>query len=444
MNGVFFNFFLGTFLFIFVMILGIAGFAFSFKRRKKFAIKSIVSTVSIISLAFLVAYLLFTFNIDKYPLWVNVIVSNVSYLLLFASIVIAVYLCFEEDFVKCLMVSSICYVTQNISNNIYGILVDQTDLETKIVVKNGQYSYIYCVLIQLFIAYILISLVFMIMRNKVKTFSMDKRGKANMIAIISCSLLVVIGLDNIKGFLKVESTERVIARALLIITCVLLLMLYLNVTAMRVVLDNYALEKSLLRKEKENYLSLKENIDMVNVKIHDIKHMIQDRENDSGIDFSSVLNAIDSYQCKYKTGNNTVDIILEEKSSICKRDDIELKCDAYSQNISFMSEEDIYSLLSNALSNAIEASTAMEKEKRIISLFIKERADHIFICIKNYTKNDIKVKNGRLLTSKEDKMNHGFGTISMKMIVEKYHGNISYDLQDDLFLLSILIPIKQI
>ena len=49
------------------------------------------------------------------------------------------------------------------------------------------------------------------------------------------------------------------------------------------------------------------------------------------------------------------------------------------------------------------------------------------------------VKDGRLLTRKEDQYAHGLGVESVKRIVEKYNGSISFLYDDEHFEVNILI-----
>ena len=55
----------------------------------------------------------------------------------------------------------------------------------------------------------------------------------------------------------------------------------------------------------------------------------------------------------------------------------------------------------------------------------------------------LKHKNGTFITTKKDSAMHGFGTISIKKIVSKYNGNISFSSSVEEFVVNISIPIPQ-
>ncbi|MEG2640551.1 MAG: GHKL domain-containing protein, partial [Bacilli bacterium] len=103
----------------------------------------------------------------------------------------------------------------------------------------------------------------------------------------------------------------------------------------------------------------------------------------------------------------------------------------------------IYSLFGNAIDNAIEYLLKKDMDKRFIRLHVKGINDMISIHIENYCDDDIQIVDGLPKTTKADKLYHGFGTISMKKIVESYDGEIFLKRSDSLFVVNILIPIKE-
>ena len=64
------------------------------------------------------------------------------------------------------------------------------------------------------------------------------------------------------------------------------------------------------------------------------------------------------------------------------------------------------------------------EDKRIIKLAVFTQNQFLFIKLDNYYTNEINVINGNYMTTKRDKMNHGFGLKSINSIVEKYGGSV--------------------
>ncbi len=98
-------------------------------------------------------------------------------------------------------------------------------------------------------------------------------------------------------------------------------------------------------------------------------------------------------------------------------------------------------MLANILDNAIEAVMKIkQKDKRIISLNITCNHGLSILSIYNYFNNEIKVEDDVPLTSKKNKKEHGFGFKSIKNIVEKYGGALTFEADKEIFRLQITIP----
>ena len=131
-----------------------------------------------------------------------------------------------------------------------------------------------------------------------------------------------------------------------------------------------------------------------------------------------------------------------EKLLYCQEHKIKLTCVCDEEKLTHLDTLDIYSLFGNALDNAIESVICEpEESKRIISMRIGPRNEFLCIHIENYVRREVKLSGGLPVTSKADKSYHGFGVLSIKRIVEKYHGSMSIRSDGNLFRLDILIPL---
>ena len=112
---------------------------------------------------------------------------------------------------------------------------------------------------------------------------------------------------------------------------------------------------------------------------------------------------------------------------------------------SFIHENDIYALLGNILDNAMEASEKRKKadEERVVSISTISKEGFIRIHEENFFDGDLIYENNVLKTTKQNKLYHGFGVKSIKLIAEKYHGDVSISAKDGKFILAILFPIQK-
>jgi signal transduction histidine kinase len=63
------------------------------------------------------------------------------------------------------------------------------------------------------------------------------------------------------------------------------------------------------------------------------------------------------------------------------------------------------------------------------------------VCFENYFEGDIKLANGLPVTTKRDKDNHGFGLKSIRYAAEKYGGTMTINIEENWFILRILLPL---
>ena len=152
--------------------------------------------------------------------------------------------------------------------------------------------------------------------------------------------------------------------------------------------------------------------------------------------------AVDFYDAVVKTGNEALDTILTEKSVYCVNRSIRLSCTVNTDRLSGMQVTDLYTLLGNAIDNAIESVEKLEDpDKKVISLTIRSQGQMLHISLENYYEGTIALRDGYPVTSKPDRENHGYGVRSIRLIAQKYGGDIQIAAQNQIFSLQILLPV---
>jgi hypothetical protein len=197
--------------------------------------------------------------------------------------------------------------------------------------------------------------------------------------------------------------------------------------------------------KQDHYTLTKENIELINIKCHDIRKQIQTiYQNHSNLPAQKMLNEIENsiqiYDATYQTGNDALDVILTEKSLFCQKNKIQLKCLANGKELDFMELTDLYSLFGNIIDNAIESVLKCpDPECRIIDLQIRALGNMLHIQEENYCTDNLTFVKGLPVTTKKDTLNHGFGMKSISLIVKKYNGNMSILTEDHIFHLNIVL-----
>lgn len=206
--------------------------------------------------------------------------------------------------------------------------------------------------------------------------------------------------------------------------------------------DDYEMIKQLMEKEARQYEVSKELIDRINQKAHDLKYQIRHLSTAGGSEALQELEeAIDVYDTGYKTGNDALDVIMTEKSQQCRKYHIRVACILDGEKLSAMEPRDIYSLVGNILDNAIEAVQQLpDEDMRVINLSVKQEFGMVRIRAENYYAGRRSFQNDLPLTTKEDKLWHGYGTKSILTIAEKYGGTAEFSAENGIFTVNVLLP----
>ena len=206
-------------------------------------------------------------------------------------------------------------------------------------------------------------------------------------------------------------------------------------------------EKNLREMQYRQYQLFRDNITSINHKCHDLKHMIfalrADKDKKSQAERLKVLeDSVMIYESQMNTGNKNLDAILTNTCMLCDQKSIQWTCMANGKILNFMDAFDLYIMLGNALDNALEALEMIaDPEYRFLSVNIWKKGAFAFIKIENYCEKQIIFQDGLPQTTKKGGQEHGFGSISIRNVVEKYHGEIKTTLSHNIFEISIMLPI---
>lgn len=205
---------------------------------------------------------------------------------------------------------------------------------------------------------------------------------------------------------------------------------------------------SLIELQAKQAETSKKEQEILNMKFHDMKHQIvalKEMKNEDRVDTLEQLEkAIDVYGAFAKTGNETLDIILTQKSLLCSQENITFTYVIDGNAFSFMSYTDLSSLFGNIIDNAIEAVRKEEGDNRLIKLSASIKNGFVSLTEENYSSDKVKFSsNGLPISNKENQAYHGFGSKSIKYIAHKYGGTYSFEQKGDCFKVFLLFPSKK-
>lgn len=93
------------------------------------------------------------------------------------------------------------------------------------------------------------------------------------------------------------------------------------------------------------------------------------------------------------------------------------------------------------LDNAIDAASKVEDQRKI-DIIIRYTKDTLFIHIKNTFNGYVFYEKNKIITSKEDRKNHGIGLNNIENILKKYNGVMEIDHNDNEFAVDIMMYIN--
>ena len=227
------------------------------------------------------------------------------------------------------------------------------------------------------------------------------------------------------------------------------------VVSRRFAVEKTELQENYINSELEYINQYKKNQSETRAFRHDIVNnlsllsmLMENGKNDEAKEhLNSLLGNIKALSPKYNTGDEMLDCIVTMKASIMEEKGINFSLEGVADGGLNMKPVDICSLFANALDNAIDACDKIpdDSEKKV-EMVIKRTDTFFNIRIVNrYLHEKIKIdermlEDGERFTSKENKNLHGYGIRNMKQIVLNYNGMIKVETNNDLFILSIMIP----
>ena len=392
-----------------------------------------------------------------FPLFKNVSYSwwysSIMFFILFTCCAISLYFVYNISIQNIFLISITAYTSQHLAYQAYNVLTTFLSIEEKLsfisygdIPLNVNITYLNIISFSiLLIVYVIIyTIVFVIFNERINKDE-AKISNFSIVLISGLILLIDIIINSIIIYSdKFQGKEvSIIICTYNILCCLMVLFLLFNILNIKQLKTELTITSQLLNKAEEQYKQNKENVDLINIKCHDLKHQIRNFGNKANISNETVKeleNIINIYDSNIKTNNDALDLILTEKSLLCQKKNINLKCFADCSKLNFITEADLYSLFGNMIDNAIEAVTKIEDvNKRSISLIVRNALSCTSIFISNYYQGKIILdNNGMPKTTKANNGYHGYGLKSIKLIVDKYDGDFKIDIKDSIFMIQIL------
>ena len=211
--------------------------------------------------------------------------------------------------------------------------------------------------------------------------------------------------------------------------------------------------QSFMQMQKEQYdYQLRQSVAVRRFK-HDIinnvgalRELVNQKKTEDAKEYiDTIWNIQEGFDLKIHTGDSFLDVIMNYYLYLAAKQSIKFAVSGKLVGKMHLEMFDITTLMGNILQNAMEATIKADDPK--IQVEFIEHKKEFFIVVSNSVVEKPNIKKDFFMTSKRDKMNHGFGMKNIVAVVEKYYGEYYMESIEEnggkLFKISISITKEQ-
>lgn len=142
--------------------------------------------------------------------------------------------------------------------------------------------------------------------------------------------------------------------------------------------------------------------------------------------------------------NTVINAIMTIKFAEAKKRGIHTEYEIGSIGHLVIGESDICSIFTNLFDNAMEACLNHPVSDNFICVRIYEKAGYLVIQFKNSFNGIVLEKDNQYMTTKKDKVHHGYGMKLLKAIVKKYDGEMRIEHHENEFTTTLYLKVNLI
>lgn len=363
---------------------------------------------------------------------------NLYFLVFIVLIFFGLFLCFRIKIKYAFFFGLSGYLMQHLYDRLYYLILSFFDYKLPSVVNN-------IIAYALFIILLVLSYFLFTRRTKNErmTALTERTNNVLFVILMVVSFCVVYLLSCYMMFGERQDTKSVKVYGILL--CVILLFTLYGIFDVDILArDKKTLEQIIESNQKNSKLS-DESLKIINMKLHDVKNIFEKYDNDpQNKEFLFELkNAVQNYDNTFQYNNEVLQTVVIETNLRCLKENVYFSVMVDESKLDIFSKADLFSLLGNALNNALEAVLNVdEKDSRFIKFSISSKGKMLTIHVENsFVKESLLLNGKNIVTSKQDKVNHGIGLKSIQYITGKYKGIFDYQVDGNIFILNLLFPL---
>lgn len=410
-----------------------------FARGKKIKVKQKISAICLlISIVYVCVHFLKNYTIVKLLMIMLTMLIVIRFLYEISAVKTIILTLLIQGIIGVIDYIVIMIVTARYNN--IDILEDSTDLIGVLVIIASR--------IILFLFLIIIKRISVIKKKNV--IDMSNKEWLQFLIFPIFTLITVIVMTNS----MVTSYHEDIVNVYYVIAIVLIVLNMVVFHFINEILENSQRirEADVLKQQSigqlELYNSLRKNYDIQRKRTHEYKNQIMcidsllKKKNYNKLEeyINSIFDKLDGQLDMVDTNNEVVNAVINAKYYEALQNDVLFILKINDLSHIKVSDEDIVTILSNLLDNAIEAAGQCEIDKRTVGIKLLYEDDVLSIAVSNSYKTEPEImEDGYMRTIKDDKEQHGLGIRNVVATLEKYNAEYIIDYKNGEFVFSIIM-----
>ncbi len=183
---------------------------------------------------------------------------------------------------------------------------------------------------------------------------------------------------------------------------------------------------------------------------HDVKNylyvlnsLVENGEKEAALKHIAQVTGVLDVNSEYaRSGNVMIDGILNLKLQEAERSGIDVKLELSIPEKVNVASFDMSVILGNLMDNAITAAAKVPEEKRIKTI-IKYKRGRLIIQVSNSYNGQLKYVGTELVTTAEDRENHGIGIKNIKSALGRYNGEMEIEHSESIFTVTLLMFVNE-
>lgn len=410
-----------------------------FARGKKIKVKQKISAICLlISIVYVCVHFLKNYTIVKLLMIMLTMLIVIRFLYEISAVKTIILTLLIQGIIGVIDYIVIMIVTARYNN--IDILEDSTDLIGVLVIIASR--------IILFLFLIIIKRISVIKKKNV--IDMSNKEWLQFLIFPIFTLITVIVMTNS----MITSYHEDIVNVYYVIAIVLIVLNMVVFHLINEILENSQRirEADVLKQQSigqlELYNSLRKNYDIQRKRTHEYKNQIMcidsllKKKNYNKLEeyINSIFDKLDGQLDMVDTNNEVVNAVINAKYYEALQNDVLFILKINDLSHIKVSDEDIVTILSNLLDNAIEAAGQCDIDKRTVGIKLLYEDDVLSIAVSNSYKTEPEImEDGYMRTIKDDKEQHGLGIRNVVATLEKYNAEYIIDYKNGEFVFSIIM-----